>query len=129
MNFIPNIREKIVSTSEGKKLNEYYQGNLARENQYLLKGYDTSVDEIENFYNNMSLYENELKTALGKETLDINLAEINSNCEYTDDDWKKLSEETKLLITMKRCMYNWLELSRNELGISLMAAKPKSTNK
>lgn len=114
--YIPNIREKIVGTSEGKKPNEYWQGNLSRENQYQLKGYDNSLEEVNNFFNDLSLYEQDLKNALGEDFVNnidfAALKDIEDNLNITD--------ETKLLLIIRKCMFNYLEICRNEFGIILM---------
>ena len=121
MNYTPNIREKIVSTDEGKKSNPFWQGNLSQNNQYMLKGYDASVGEMEDFFTELKLYEDEFKNALGVEKFETDLNAVSAD--ISDAEWKKLPDTTKLLVTLKRCMYNYLELSRNELGISLMPKK------
>lgn len=121
MNYLPNIREKIVTTDSGKQVNPYWQGNLPERNQYILKGYDNSIDYAEDFFSELKLYETELKNVVP--TVDLDYDKLNKG-ELTEAEYSKLTDQTKLVLTLKRCFYNYMELSRNEFGISLMA-QPK----
>lgn len=119
MNYLPNIREKIVTTDGGKKANPYWQGNLTKDNQFKLKGYDNSIDYAEDFFEELKLYEEELKKAVP--TLELEFDKLGK--ELSDADISKLNDQTKFVLSLKKCFYNYMELSRNEFGISLSKTK------
>lgn len=144
MSYIPCIREKYKTSiytkeEKEKELNAYWQGFLNDQGIETLNTYDFTVDIVENFFENLEVYQDEFadvidryKNVTGKPAT-INMSEddmlitdvvntelFNKDDDFSEEDIKSTSLPVLLARTMYECMMHWLDMHRDELGVSML---------
>lgn len=142
MSYIPDTRERFVtplfeSENQERKENGYWHGFLNEKDQEFVRGYDWANEmSVANFFNNLDVYGGEF------EEIGIDVNEISEQLDgavpfpfYNEDanpeDYKDMddfSEEekermnfaTKLFLTMKSCLIDWIEMERDQLIVSMI---------
>ncbi len=97
MSCIPNCRKNEV-------YNEKYLTPL---DKVLVNGYDWAVENVDNLFYSLEVYEDEFNI----EGEDINLTRF-------------LENHPKILSTLREALLDWLEMGRNELITSMMDNYP-----
>lgn len=150
MSYIPNIRDKFGATrfdknTDGNKINPYWQGFLDDKGVETLKAYDGACDIVRNFFENLDVYRDDFqelvenyKDATGKtaavsfpddygETEDdvVNAPVFNKDKIITAEELKETPFQALLLRTIYECLMDWMEMSRNEIGVSILDSIPE----
>lgn len=104
--------------------NEKYLNEIDSE---CITGYDFSIeDNINNFFNNISNWENDIAYALGlseEESVNIDEEILDSDKDiedYDESEFKEMGVVTALLITLKQRMLEWAENNRDEMITSMI---------
>lgn len=104
--------------------NEKYLNEVDSE---CITGYDFSIeDNINNFFNNISNWEDDIAYALGlseEEAINIEETLLDSDKDiedYEESEIKEMGVVTALLITLKQRMLEWAEINRDEMIVSMI---------
>lgn len=144
MSYIPCIREKYEVNTYGKienneKINAYWQGFLNDQGIETLNTYDFTADIVENFFENLEVYQDvfvdiveRYKNATGKQAI-VNVSEdgagvtdvvnaefFNKEGDLSDEEIGSTPLSVLLARTMYECMMHWLDMHRDELGVSML---------
>ena len=126
---VPNVRDKYVKSlfqqlgHSDQQENPYYEGNLVGEDKVFADGYDYALGEIKSFFYNVDVFEETFKLAFNKALLNIDCNVIDSGKtldDYSDDELRLMSDETRVMLAMKLAISDWLESSRNNLIVSML---------
>lgn len=144
MSYIPCIRDKYEVNAYSKKendekINAYWQGFLNDQGVETLSTYDFTADIVENFFENLEVYQDvfadiveRYKNATGKQAIvnasedgenvtDVVNAEVfNREGDLSDAEIGAIPLSTLLARTMYECMMHWLDMHRDELGVSIL---------
>ena len=146
MTYIPDIRDKyntpICKNTKGASKepeeNGYWQGFLDDDDVVYMKGFDDATDiACDNVYENLEIFEDDLMEAIDPEYYNkedgpefedlIDLDVVGGNkCldEYSDEEKEKMTPYTRLLLTLRKCVSQYVESERNELGVSMIESIP-----
>lgn len=145
MTFIPDVRNKKKITPFGKTdmENGYWHGYLDNKDLEFMTGYDYCAEMVvSNFFNNLGVFSTDIKDALslfnlseGNNEDEEDISEIEeffenidnkvllttkSLDEFSDNEIAVMDKYTRLFKTIKDCLLNWIELERDELGVSMI---------
>ena len=144
MSYIPCIRDKYEVSAyskkeNDKKINAYWQGFLNDQGIEALNTYDFTADIVENFFENLEVYQDvfvdiveRYKNATGKQAIvnvsddgasvtDVVNAEFfNREDELSDAEISSTPLSVLLARTVYECMMHWLDMHRDELGVSML---------
>lgn len=122
----PRFQNTKGSTQETRP-NFYYEGNLSESDASYLAGFDWAVEMgVKNFFENIDTYFDELEEC-GID--DIRLSKLNKAIsDYfetkkagKDFDLDQLTDsQVRLAITLLDSMLHWLEIQRDELGVTMI---------
>ena len=124
MSYIPEIRKRETRTPFSKEFskNLYWQGYLNDQGVDVLSGYDMATDATENFFENIDVYADEFNQfGFDVEYIDTDTVMEDKELEaYSDDEIRNMSTETRFVACMKAVILHWIELERNQIGVSLI---------
>lgn len=141
MSYIPNIRKKYKVGFSGEEdrseINPYWHGFLNDKDYDAMLTYDFAANTVENFFENLDIYQEvfsdiikryaevhgeSTETAIYDESEQdvVNTPVFNKPGELSDEDIKSVSLQALLARTMYECMMEWLDMQRNELGVSMI---------
>lgn len=138
MSYIPNVREKKVSTPFTKKgeetENAYYEGNIRYPQHNSFKeGFDYAIETMLSLFDNLEVYEEEferIKLSTKPQQIDIYSEYINGNNTYEHDmaeatdlsytAFSQLPKNIQTFATFKEVLNHWMEMSRNEMIVGLI---------
>lgn len=119
---------RIPDCRTDKAYNEKYLDEI---NSEIVCGYDYSIqDNIDNFFNNISNWEDDIAYALGldeDESLNIDEEILGSEKDiddYSEEEIKEMGKTTALLVTLKQRMLEWAENNRDEMITSFIENMP-----
>ena len=149
MSYIPDCREKYLKdikksvlpvTAREGQINPYWYGLLKGDDREFLKGYDwNTMHAVNSLFDNLDVYSEYLEEvgincdeidedivngAVG--TLNENLAEVTDQRkvwtldDFSEEELGKMSMSTKLMLTIKHIVSDWIEQSRDELVSSMV---------
>ena len=148
MSYIPNIRNKYENGRFGLKkegnieVNSYWQGFLNDSGVNALRDYDMAMDAVESFFENLEVYNEDINDAIREyveatgmpaaiafteKPLDdvVNVDVLNKETDMTEDDYRTVSLRTIFMRTVFECMMHWMNMHRNEFGVSLLDDMPE----
>lgn len=104
----------------------YNEKYLDEKDSQVILGYDYSIeDNIENFFNNIEIYADDIAYALGLSEKSLNIDEdlLDSDKDIEDygkDEIKDMGIANALLVTLKQRMLEWAENNRDEYITSML---------
>lgn len=149
MSYIPNIRQKYdngrFGNCEGKKnVNSYWQGFLSDEGVQVLEVYDIVENIVENFFENLDVYREDIDEAIRDYEEETGKMATLSFTEKTENDVVKMGpfdKASRMVATTKNyatitartvfvramfeCMMHWMEINRDEIGVSILDGMPE----
>lgn len=107
------------------EINPYWDGHLKGEDRAYINGYDNgSEDNINDFFSNFLAYECELDNAFGthlfRKVDESVLEDERDITEFSEEERAEWSKETLILKTLKDCMLDNAEATRNEIVTALI---------
>jgi len=107
------------------EINPYWDGHLKGKDRAYINGYDDATkDGINGFFSNFLAYEYELDNAFGTNlfrNVDESVLEDERDIsEFSEEERAEWSKETLILKTLKDCMLDNAEATRNEIVTALI---------
>lgn len=147
MSYIPNIRKKydegrFGTKKDGMEVNAYWQGFLNDRGIEALRDYDMAMDAVENFFENLDIYNEDINDAI-REYVEatgmsaaiaftekplndvVNVGVLNKETDMTEEDYFTVSLRTILMRSVYECMMHWMDMHRDEFGVSLIDNMPE----
>lgn len=141
MSYIPDCRQKFETNNKNmneKIINPYWYGLLRGDDAEFLRGYDWNTSmSINNFFDNLDIYADKLeKEGISVDFIDtdiVNGADEDYNItmphikddrkckyysEYSDEELRKMSKSTRIMLLMKELITFHIENCRDELIVS-----------
>lgn len=107
------------------EINPYWDGHLKGKDRAYINGYDDATkDGINGFFSNFLAYEYELDNAFGTHLFrnvdESVLKDERDISEFSEEERAEWSKETLILKTLKDCMLDNAEATRNEIVTALI---------
>ena len=107
--------------------NPYYEGYLNEKDKNELDGYDYLAENVvDSFFFNMNIHDRIVDAfeALGLDLDKVDHAVLvnrrEASAEITEEEWEKLNPETKLVLSIKEGLEEYMESDRDELVTSMI---------
>ncbi len=101
-------------TKKEDEPNPYYQEYLNKDDDTFLDGFDWAEDDVDGFFGNLEIFVDDLDEDIvfDPEKLDEILL---TKDDISEEERKAASKETRFMLWLKDSLFQWLEMSRDEL--------------
>ena len=148
MSYIPDARSLFTRTAyterdEPTPFNAYWQGLLDENGKNTLMGYDDAVRAVNCLFDNLNVYTDAIEAVFGEGFLDeVDVHKVNGISpfsgdlmsessgdvdkdyhqidEYSEKEFKKMTQATKVCLLLKYILNDWMEMERDEVNASLI---------